>query len=309
MKYVKYPKIVLERARKVLNDRLIESKKISREKKDKIYIEIKELKTINKAISTLIKSSLMPDFSMDEIKKNILSLVEQKNAILKERGLPDNYLDDYFECPICKDEGFVGADICNCYLDIIRKESYKLSNLADKIKNENFGTFNLAINKDKQKLHIYNIAKKFCKNDPIIKQNLLFTGSTGTGKTFLSSCIAKEFLDNEKTVLYLTATKISNIIDDAKFNRNNTTVQDEYIFFIENCDLLIIDDLGTEFNMPYSQSQLFDILETRQLNGKNTVISTNLPLETLSQKYSPRFVSRLLGNYEILVFQGADLRF
>jgi DNA replication protein DnaC len=306
---MKYPKIVLERARTALTLRQTESKKLSREKKDKIYIEIKELKAINKAISALIKSSLAPSFSMDEIKKNITSLVEQKNAILRERGLPENYLDDYFECPICKDEGFVGPDICSCYLDMIRKEAYKLSNLSEKIKTENFDTFNLAINQEPQKQHIYNVAKRFCKNDHTIKQNLLFTGTTGTGKSFLSSCIAKEFLDKEKTVLYLTATKISNLIDDAKFNKKNTAEQEEYVEFINHCDLLIIDDLGTEFNMPYSQSQLFDILETRQLNGKNTVISTNLPLEALSQKYSPRFVSRLLGNYEILVFNGTDLRY
>jgi DNA replication protein DnaC len=306
---MKYPKIVLEQAREVLNTRLSESRKISREKKDKIYIEIKELGAINLAISSLIKSALVPDFNIDEIKGNIVSLVDKKNAILEERGLPKNYLDDYFECPICKDEGFIGAEICSCYIDIIKKEAYKLSNLSDKIKSENFDKFNLAIHSDQSKMqYIYNVAKKFCQNDTSIKQNLLFTGSTGTGKTFLSSCIAKEFLDKEKTVLYLTATKISNMIDDARFNKKNTTEQDEYIEFIENCDLLIIDDLGTEFNMPYSQSQLFDILETRQLKKKNTVISTNLPLEALSQKYSQRFVSRLLGNFEILIFQGSDLR-
>lgn len=306
---MQYPRIVLERARKILNNRLSESRKISREKKDKIYIEIKELRAINLAISSLIKSALSSDFNIDEIKSNIVSLVDKKNAVLEERGLPKNYLDDYFECPICKDEGFIGADICSCYLDIIKKEAYKLSNLSDKIKFENFDTFNLAIHSDQPKMqYIYNVAKKFCQNDPSIKQNLLFTGSTGTGKTFLSSCIAKEFLDKQKTVLYLTATKISNMIDDARFNKKNPTEQDEYIEFIENCDLLIIDDLGTEFNMPYSQSQLFDILEARQLKKKNTVISTNLPLEALTQKYSQRFVSRLLGNFENLIFQGSDLR-
>ena len=306
---MKYPKIVLERARMVLAARQNESKRISREKKEKIYIEIKELKVINKAISALIKLSVSSSLEPDEIKRKITSLAEQRTAILCERGLPEHYLDDCFECSACKDEGFVGSELCGCYLEIIKKEAYKLSNLSEKIKTENFDAFNQEINQDQQKRYIYNIAKGFCGNASGIKQNLLFTGSTGTGKTFLSSCIAKEFLDRGKTVLYLTATKISNMLDDARFNKKNSQEQDELIEFTENCDLLIIDYLGTEFNMPYSQSQLFDMLETRQLNRKHTVISTNLPLDALTQKYSQRFVSRLLGNYEILVFGGADLRY
>lgn len=151
-------------------------------------------------------------------------------------------------------------------------------------------------------------AKRYCKKDSAIRNNLLFTGPTGTGKTFLSSCIAKEFLDSGHFVLYHTATRISNIIDDAKF-RHDQPQNSEYLSMIADCDLLIIDDLGTEYAFGYPQSQLFDILETRMISGKRTVISTNMDLNELNQKYSPRLVSRILGNYEIFVFRGNDLRY
>ena len=151
-------------------------------------------------------------------------------------------------------------------------------------------------------------AKRYCKKDDTIKNNLLFTGPTGTGKTFLSSCIAKEFLDSGHFVLYQTATRISNIIDDAKF-RHEEPEHGEYLSLICNCDLLIIDDLGTEYAFEYPQSQLFDILETRMISDKRTVISTNMDLNELNQKYSPRLVSRILGNYDIFVFRGDDVRY
>ena len=304
-----YPTVVLKKAAEQLKKRQEENKQITREKKEKAYIEIPTLADINKKIGALVKLGVLSENSVSDVKKALKDLVLEREKILLEHGYPANYLEDYYECPICKDEGFIGSEPCECYKNLIRAEAYKLSNLSARIEKENFSTFSLAIHSEQKYMEcILEKAKRYCKKDCTLKKNLLFTGSTGTGKTFLSSCIAKEFLDSGYFVLYHTATRICNIIDDAKF-RHDQAENGEYLAMITNCDLLIIDDLGTEYAFGYPQSQLFDILETRMLSGKRTVISTNMDLNELNQKYSPRLVSRILGNYEIFVFRGNDLRY
>ena len=304
-----YPTVVLKKAAEQLKKRQEENKQISRNKKDKVYIEIPELWDINKKIGSIIKLGVASQTDVADVKKAMQDLISQREQLLLSRGYPSNYLEDYYECPICRDEGFVGSDPCECYKKLMRAEAYQLSNLSARIEKENFSTFSLEIHSEKKYMEcILEKAKRYCKKDPSIKNNLLFTGTTGTGKTFLSSCIAKEFLDNGHFVMYQTATRICNIIDDAKF-RHEQPEHGENLGMITDCDLLIIDDLGTEYAFGYPQSQLFDILENRMLSGKRTVISTNMDLNELNQKYSPRLVSRILGNYEIFVFRGNDLRY
>ncbi len=304
-----YPTVVLKKAAEQLKKRQEENKQITREKKEKAYIEIPQLWEINKKIGALVKLGVASETNVSDVKKALKDLVSERESLLLEKGYPANYLEDYYECPICKDEGFVGSEPCECYKKLIRAEAYKLSNLSGRIDKENFSNFSLSIHSEQKYMEcITEKAKRYCQKDLTIKNNLLFTGPTGTGKTFLSSCIAKEFLDSGHFVLYLTATKISNIIDDAKF-RHEQPEHGEYLTMVNDCDLLIIDDLGTEYAFGYPQSQLFDILENRMLLGKRTVISTNMDLNELNQKYSPRLVSRILGNYEIFVFRGTDLRY
>lgn len=306
---MKYPTVVLQKAAEQLKKRQEENKQISREKKEKAYIEIPALYEINKKIGALMKCGMASDGNLSDLKQGLQKLVIEREKVLADHGYPANYLEDYYECPICKDEGFVGSVPCECYKNMMRQQAYLLSNLSAKIEKENFSTFSLDIHSEQKYMEcIVEKAKRYCAQDEGIKNNLLFTGPTGTGKTFLSSCIAKEFLDNGYCVLYQTATHISNIIDDAKFRREQPE-NEELLSMITDCELLIIDDLGTEYSFAYPQSRLFDILETRMLAGKHTVISTNLDLNELNQKYSPRFVSRILGNYDIFVFRGNDLRY
>ena len=304
-----YPTVVLKKAAEQLKKRQEENKQITREKKEKAYIEIPKLHEINQKIGALVKLGVASEANVSDVKKALKDLAFERESLLLAQGYPANYLEDYYECPICKDEGFVGNELCECYKKLIRAEAYKLSNLSGRIDKENFSNFSLSVHSKQDYMEcIAEKAKRYCKKDPSLKHNLLFTGPTGTGKTFLSSCIAKEFLDSGHFVLYFTATKISNMIDDAKFRREQPE-HGEYLAMINDCDLLIIDDLGTEYAFGYPQSQLFDILEGRMISQKRTVISTNMDLNELNQKYSPRLVSRILGNYEIFVFRGTDLRY
>ncbi len=306
---MKYPAIVLKKAAEQLNKRQNENKQISREKREKVYIQIPHLSEISKKIAFLMKQMFLSAEGVATIKAELKKLMEEREKLLQEYGYPANYLEDYYDCPLCRDEGFVGSDLCECYRKLIVKEAYACSNLAEKIKTENFDSFLTDIHSEKKNMEwILQKAKQFCNQESGIKNNLLFTGPTGTGKTFLSSCIAKEYLDQGFFVFYLSATGISNILDDAKFRRDDAESR-EYVNLIYESDLLILDDLGTEYAFGYPQSQLFDLLERRMISGKRTVISTNMNLDELNQKYSPRFVSRILGNYEIFVFKGKDLRY
>jgi len=306
---MKYPQIVIKNANSAFNKRREEYKQLTISKKDKLYNSIPEISVLNTTIAKTLKTSINNNLTSNEIKESVTNLINMRDSIISKNNLPKDCFSDEYYCKNCLDEGFFEGKPCDCYSELIKKEAYKLSNLSEKIEIENFETFNIKLFSNKKEIEfILKTVMSFCKNDISAKNNLIFTGSTGTGKTFMSSCIAKYFLDNKSSVLYLSATKISNIINDAQFKRSDSNSQDDYINFIIDCDLLIIDDLGTEFQFPYPQSQLFDILETRQLKNRKTVISTNLQFDALTKKYSARFTSRLFGNYEILVFNGNDLR-
>ena len=276
--------------------------------KNEIYENVPELRTLNKEVSNAMMK-VFDGTSVDVIKKELVNIDMKKQKALKDAGYKSDALNDIHSCNICGDEGFYDGNPCSCYLKLIREEAYKLSNLEARIAKENFGTYNENLFSDKEvSKRQKNFVMRYCNPDEETVLNLLFMGNTGTGKTFLSSCIAKEFLDSGRSVLYMTATNLLEVIDKAKFEKGDAEFYEEYVSFIESCDLLIIDDLGTEYSFGYPQSRLFDILEGRTVNGRKTVISTNLSTDDLTKKYSPRFYSRIMQDYQILLFKGNDIR-
>lgn len=302
-----YPKIVLKKAMNELKEKQKEVKIKNYAQKEKIYSELPELRDLNAKIKNTMMS-IFDGVSTDTIKTELLKTDLAKKELLKKAGYSEEALSDKYYCPICNDEAFYEGEKCSCYLSFIKKEAYKLSNIGKRIEKENFENYDASLFDDKQLAESFRRgAERFCNFDKNIK-NLIFMGKTGTGKTFLSSCIAKRFLDNGYSVLYLSATSLSDALDKAKFRREDDTFNDEYLEFIETCDLLIIDDLGTEYPYPYSQSKIFDILEKRIIEEKRTVISTNLSQDEIAVKYSPRFHSRIMQDFTQMVFLGDDLR-
>ncbi len=307
-----YPASVLKSAHRRIENIRKKNKELFVEQKNLIYSKVPGLYECNEEMAAILKSSVSPDADIEKLKKRIYNLSEKRKELLIEKGFDSDSLEGIYSCKKCKDEGFLGSKICTCYEKIILEEAYKLSNLEEKIKFQNFESSDMSVfsNIDEMK-QIYNRALEFSTDYNTGKNNLFFIGNPGTGKTFLSSCIAKRFLDNKKSVLYLSAVKLSDIIDDSKFKKRNAELEEEtedYIDFIYNCDLLIIDDLGTEFSLPYSQSRIFDILDARMLTKKHNIISTNLGLEELAEKYSSRFTSRIIENYDVVFFSGEDIR-
>lgn len=263
------------------------------------------------------------------LKKKNNALIKEKNDFLKNLSKENNYLNPHFDCKMCKDTGYVQKDgnlvMCSCLKQRIFDIAYNKSNMGN-LERENFSSFNIRTFSDKPNPELYkselspreNIqiirekVKSFIENfDNPEEKNLIFTGNTGVGKTFLTNCIANEILKLGKTVLYQTAPVMFDEINDAKFGRENARF--DLYENILNVDLLIIDDLGTEKITDSKITELFTIINTRLLNQNHkitkTIISTNLNVDELFKTYTTRIGSRLAGNYRFLRFFGDDLRF
>ena len=256
------------------------------------------------------------------LRENLKKCTEEKENILKK--LHFTMVPNY-SCDKCHDTGYIqnGAfsEMCSCMKQKLINEAYQTSNLYT-LKNENFEHFNFDYYDAKTSPELYaselsprenmqkivDISKEFIHHfDSEEQKNLLFTGTTGTGKTYLSSCIANEMIQKGYTVLYQTAPILLDSIFESKYDKNSTD-KTLYHQFLE-VNLLIIDDLGTENLTAAKFQELFNLLNTRLLKpDTKTVISTNLSLEELRKHYDLRILSRLIGHYTICRFYGKDIR-
>ena len=295
-----------------------------RKRYEKAYALIPELEEVDHSISSLSvkKARLLLDgdqTALSSLKSELKELSARKPALLKAHGLPANYLELHYQCPDCKDTGYIGTHKCHCFKKAIVDYLYTQSNLKDILDKENFSTCSLSYYSrnhidpltGRSSLESMETALKVCHNfvDTFSKEfhNILLYGDTGVGKTFLSHCIAKELMDSAYSVIYFTAAGLFDILAENTFGKRQDKDSDvfEHIY---DCDLLIIDDLGTELPNSFTVSQLFICLNERILRQKSTIISTNLALEDIKSIYSERTFSRISSNYTILRITGDDIR-
>lgn len=252
---------------------------------------------------------------LDALKDEITDLRAQKYEMLVARGYSPDYLNLHYHCQKCKDTGFIGTEKCSCFKTRLIKLYYKDSELEEAVKRNNFRTFNInlypnhKLNDEKYtpRKNIESILEfvtgEYLPNFKNINTNLLFYGNSGTGKTFLSWCIAKELLDRGNLVVYKTADELLRALKDVKFN-NDTDLEN----LLVNCDLLIIDDLGSEQITDFSSSELFTLINKKILKNKKMIISTNLSLPLISKRYSERISSRIIGEFKLFKFIAEDIR-
>lgn len=292
----------------------------------KVYEEIPELKEIDERIVANsiadTKKLLMGDESvLEKLKEDNLDLSMKKIELLCEHGYSSDYLSLKYTCPDCKDTGFIGHEKCHCFKQAIVDLVYSQSNVKNSIAAENFDTFSFQYYsndyvEETTKLTPYanahkivNTCKNFIKDFDRKYENILLYGNTGVGKTFLANSIAKELLDSAHTVIYLTAFQLFDILEKNKFGKNDDNYDAKNQFeYILDCDLLIIDDLGTELNNSFVSSQLYLCINERHLRQKSTIISTNLSWNDLKENYSERIFSRITSNYILLKIVGEDIR-
>lgn len=256
---------------------------------------------------------------MEQFQDNITALLKQREQLLQACNLPPDYTDLQYTCSICKDNGYIQNDQCVCLKKQLTSAAYAASSLSILLDTQSFETFDLSLYSDaprpnrdmsiREKMaDILKVCKAFVRDFDVSKENLLFHGGAGLGKTFLSSAIARELIALGKSVVYQSAATMFSLYSDYKFGRippAEARVQLDKLF---NCDLLIIDDLGTEAISTITVSYLFELLNSRMISGKKMIVSTNLTINELAKTYSERLHSRLCEHFTVLKFEGRDIR-
>lgn len=248
------------------------------------------------------------------IKERNVELNRRRRELIVSLGYPEDYTDVHHFCKECSDTGYVnGGRVCHCLKEELIKATIASSGMGNLIEKQSFDNFLVDIYKNDPKVYehmqkVVQMAKKYVKSFAEKKENLLLIGTTGTGKTHISTAIAKEIIKQGYDVVYDSIQNIISDFETDKFKSGYSGAEPKSDKYLE-CDLLIVDDLGTEFNTPFSLSCIYNLINTRQNKGLPTIISTNLSAKEISQKYEDRIYSRIMGvDYRPLHFIGDDRR-
>lgn len=256
----------------------------------------------------------------DRLRAELARLREQKQVLLKHAGFPADYMEMRYRCPDCQDTGYANGRRCHCFERARIQVLYAQSNIQEVLKRENFDTFSFDYFDDREVLPglgmtesaymklVLGRCREFADRFPDGGANILFTGTTGVGKTFLTNCIAKALIDRYVSVIYLSSHDLFEIFSKYKFSRDAGEDVEETYRHILDCEMLIIDDLGTEVNNTFVSSQLFYCVNERINRKKGTIISTNLTMHMLRDTYSDRVTSRIMSHYMTIPLYGGDIR-
>ncbi|WP_026882054.1 ATP-binding protein [Clostridium akagii] len=297
--------------------------RLLKQRREKIQNDLPVVFNLEKKIAKLCIDLAVNSFKdiddrenyLSNLKNEITNLRVKKSELLVANGYSQDYVSLQYKCNKCKDTGYIGSTKCSCYKQKLVKLYYKNSYHNSMLASNNFEHFNIdyystqRTNNDPRSPRknmedtIIPYVMDYLKNFPATKNNLLFYGSSGTGKTFLSNCIAKDLLDKGFLVIYRTSDDIIHDLKKVKFENDHNLEN-----LLLNCDLLILDDLGTEQITDFSSTELFNLLNKKLLMNKKMLISSNYALEKLSRTYSERITSRLFGDFTLFKFYGDDIR-
>lgn len=321
LKNTQYDEIMREYYRKQTEDR--------HEQEERIRLAseaVPELSAIDRQIASLSVSSARKALEGDEnallhLREDIKALSDRKAALLTSHGYPADYLEMHYHCPDCQDTGYIGQEKCHCFRQAVIDLLYTQSNIREILEEENFDYFSFRYYSDTAVSPATGLSslatmKKlvgecmdFIRNFDTEFQNFFFYGDTGVGKTFLSHCIARELLKTAHSVIYFSAFELFDLLGRTTFQRTETEEETKNMHaYIFDCDLLIIDDLGTELTNSFISTQLFLCINERLARRKSTIISTNLGLNVFRDTYSERVFSRITSSYKMRKFFGDDIR-
>lgn len=287
------------------------------------YRKIPRLPEIDREIASvsLKKARLLLGDVQDndfDLNRKIQALADERKQLLLAHGFPADYLKMQYTCPICQDTGYVDNEKCICFRKVISEHLYTQSNIRNLLETSDFSHFSLDYYSDQMINEATGLtarqtaaialkkAKEFVANFDHSFENLFIYGDTGVGKTFLSYCIAKELLNTTHSVIYYSAFDLFEAFAQKTFSHSEES-QDRNDYILD-CDLLIIDDLGTELTNSFVASQFFLCINERILKKKSTIISTNLTLSNFMDNYTERVFSRVSSNYTMVKLIGKDIR-
>jgi len=304
------------------NRRQLHNKHVLDEHVEEAYQRVPRLSEIDNEITSLsmrkarsLLGGPKEDWNLTEA---IAALSEERTALLSRYGYPEDYLQMHYDCSRCQDSGYVNGEKCICFKKASIDLLYTQSNIKDILNENNFNNFSLEYYPEDLKSSTTGLsaretafqavtkAKDFISHFSDSFDNLFLYGDTGVGKTFLSHCIAKELIDQGFCVIYFSAFDLFDRFAKGTFTNDAQALeQNEHIL---DCDLLIIDDLGTELTNSFVASSLFLCINERLMRNKATIISTNLSLGNFAETYSERIFSRISSNYSMMKLIGNDIR-
>lgn len=296
-------------------------------RRQEIYEKIPRIRAIDRSLNgtaaSVLKAALEsnedPEVAIEHLREQNLALQQERADLLTSIGLPADYLTEKSLCSICADTGYLGGTLCSCmksrYAELLKAELSAVLPISD----QNFNTFRLDFYSEKpdarlgisprqNMMHNLKQCREYAENFKKGSPNLLLYGSTGLGKTFLSTCVAEVVSAGGFSVAYDTAINITTAYETLKFGNGDGTAAAERITRYEKADLLIIDDMGTEMGTAFTVSALYNLINTRLMKNLAMIINTNLLPEVFSEKYSAAVASRLLGEFISLRFFGDDIR-
>lgn len=310
---------------RIYNQRQFQDKYEQDQRREEVYQKVPQIRQIEDEISSqavrCARKLLDGDTNAkEELKQHIEDLREQKEVLLSAFGFPADYMEMHYACPECQDTGYVDGRKCRCFKKEEIRLLYSQSNIEEVLLRENFDSFSYEYYDDRVVIpeiqmtvadymrQVHTWCKEYVENFEKKGGNLIFTGSTGVGKTFLTNCIAKALIDRYQSVIYLSSNDLFDVFSKNKFHYDTEEEMKDMYQYILDCDLLIIDDLGTELNNTFVSSQLFYCINERLLRKKSTIISTNLSMTMLRDTYSDRISSRIISQYSIIPLYGDDIR-
>ncbi|NLY09469.1 MAG: ATP-binding protein [Tissierellia bacterium] len=293
---------------------------------EEVYTKLPELKRIDESITALgVKAgkSIGSKYSagiLKEISKEIQSLKSSREDLLKQSGYPIDYTSLSFHCNICNDTGRVeGIGRCKCFEQLLTQRELENSNIIGMMEKENFQKFNPEVfsdelvegYKDTPRVHMMKNkawAEEYVLNYPNVESVLIY-GGVGTGKTFLLNSMGKGLLDRGVNVVYYSSYNLMELLEDSYFNKNEVMNSAERRANLDLAQVLIIDDLGTEMINSFTQSALFNLINTRIMENRPMLISTNLSLMELKERYTERILSRIMQHFQLRQCYGPDIRY
>lgn len=306
--------------------RLAEAREVrERENREHLHIayeQVPRLKEIDRQLRLTMAKAAQAVFAGGDAQELMARAKEENQELQRERewlldaNFEEGFLDETPICPICSGTGYVGSSMCECLLELCRQEQKKELTVLSAGR-ENFDQFRLDYYPDRVDPRMgisprmimeksFQTCKRYAYDFSMKAGNLLFSGNTGLGKTFLSACIARTVADRGFSVVYESAGRLFQTLEKARFeaNEENRAAAAKYM----GCDLLIVDDLGTELPGQFVTAALYSLVNDRMLENKPTIISTNLTEDDLVRRYSPQIASRLRGSYRRVAFVGEDIR-
>ena len=317
-----YSKQTYIKAKKILKQRRIQAEETASLHRAEVAKKCPELLDIERQMAETGLSAIKTVCTgvdakpiIDKLSKKNLELQACRKEILLTYGYPEDYLAPKYTCPICKDTGSVNSQPCACYTNLLKEQAYKQLAEETPLALCDFDSFTLSLYADtpdengliprEEMEGIYKFCKGYAQNFSLQSNSLFLYGKTGLGKTHLSLAIAAEAIHKGYGVIYGSAQNLLSKLERERFGKAEDMETESLLL---DCDLLILDDLGTEFTTSYTVSEIYNIINSRGLRQKPTIINSNLNFSELQAKYSDRITSRILGSYTVLHFCGGDIR-